>query len=128
MGTMAHPDNTTTSQVNQFIADKYANLDVSVHPVEGGYSRNRRAIIDVGDKSVFAKEVDANVLPDDGELELDWLRKDYEVVSELGELGMSIVPGWAELHLKGHLLLMPSYKQEDGWRWSLSANEAVIPR
>jgi len=63
--------------------------------------------------------VDIDVLPDEGKTELAWLRKDYEVINEFAKHGISIVPDWAELHLDGHLLLMPSYKQEDGWRWTL---------
>lgn len=109
-------DAAPTSKVNDFLAEKFAS-DVVVHPVEGGYSRNRRAIIDIHGASVFAKEVDTSVLPDEGSVELGWLKKDYEIINGLADFGVDIVPEWAELHLAGHLLLMPSYKKEDGWHW-----------
>jgi hypothetical protein len=116
---------TTTSKVNDFIAEKYANTDVVIHSVEGGYSRNRRAIIDVNGESVFAKEVDMSVLDDEGATELGWLKKDYEITSELASRGVEIVSDWAELHLDGHLLLLPSYRKEDGWLWTLPEEELV---
>ncbi|MES2630514.1 MAG: phosphotransferase [Patescibacteria group bacterium] len=116
---MTEQFNTTTPSVNEFITEKYAGTDIAIHSVEGGYSRNRRAIIDIGGTSVFAKEVDIDVLPDEGEVELGWLKKDYEIVNELAQHNVGIVPEWAELHLNGHLLLMPSYKKEDGWKWTL---------
>lgn len=114
---------TITSKANDFIAEKYAGSDVVVHSVEGGYSRNRRSIIDVNGESVFAKEVDTKLLPDDGVVELGWLKKDYQIVNELAEQGLTMVPEWAELHLNGHLLLLPSYKKEDGWEWTLPDDE-----
>lgn len=117
-------ENTTTSKVNDFLAERYAGLDIVVRPVRGGYSRNRRAIIDFGSESVFAKEVDVTVLPDDGATELEWLEKDYNVISELTKHGVGLAPEWAELHLDGHLLLLPSYKKEDGWEWTLPNDEA----
>lgn len=107
-----------TPTAMKFIANKYGSEDIAVHPVEGGYSLNRRAIIEVNDKSFFAKEVDTTILSGDGEVELEWLRKDYRVITEFGKHGVSIVPEWAELHLNEHLLLLPSYKKEDGWHWS----------
>jgi len=118
-------DKTTTPKINDFVAEKYAGSDVVVHSVEGGYSLNRRAIIDVDGESVFAKEVDTTLLDDDGVVELGWLKKDYEVVNELAKHGVGIVPEWEELYLDGHLLLMPSYKKEDGWHWSLPDDEAT---
>ena len=68
-------ETTTTSKVNSFLVERYADADISIHPVEGGYSRNRRAIIDIDDRSIFAKEVDVNLLPDEGAVELGWLKK-----------------------------------------------------
>lgn len=117
-------ENTTTPKANDFLAERYSSLGVAVHPVEGGYSRNRRAIIDTGGESVFAKEVDMTALLDDGAVELEWLRKDYDVITELAKHGVSFVPEWAELHLDGHLLLLPSYKKEDGWEWTLPNDES----
>lgn len=116
-------DTIITSRAYTFLAEKYNGSGLTVHPVEGGYSRNRRAIIDVNDESFFVKEVDTNILPDDGEIELGWLKKDYEVANELGKCKVDIVPDWVELHLNGHLLLMPCYKKEDGWQWSLPSDE-----
>lgn len=118
-------DTTPTSKVRDFLAEKYSGSSVTVHPVEGGYSRNRRAIIDASGESIFAKEVDMSILSDDGAVELGWLKKDYGIVTELKALGLKIVPDWAELHMSGHLLLMPSYKEEDGWQWSLPDNEVT---
>lgn len=115
-------DTTTTLRVKEFIAEKHPDANISIHPVEGGYSRNRRAIVDIGDESVFAKEVDIELLPDEGIAELGWLNKDCEVINELSKQGIDIAPEWAELHLNGHLLLMPSYKKEDGWEWTLPEN------
>lgn len=118
-------DTTTTPKANEFIADKYAGNDVVIHTVKGGYSRNRRAIIEINGESVFAKEVDTEVLPDEGATELGWLKKDYQLVNELAKHGVTIVPEWAELQLSGHLLLLPSYKKEDGWEWTLPDDEFV---
>lgn len=120
-----HFDTTTSPRVSSFLLDRFADGNVTVHSVDGGYSRNRRAIIDVDGKSVFAKEVDITALPDDGATELGWLKKDYYVVTELAKQGLDVVPDWAELHLDGQLLLLPSYKKEDGWHWSLPEDESM---
>lgn len=111
-------DATNTPEVKHFLTEKYGH-DAIVHEVGGGYSRNRRAIIEVGDTFLFAKEVDVSLLPDDGEKELAWLKKDYDLTQALKDAGITVVPEWAELHMDGHLLLLPSYRKEDGWRWSL---------
>lgn len=120
-----HFDNKTSSRVNSFFLDRFADSNIIIHSVDGGYSRNRRAIIDVNGTSVFAKEVDTTVLPDDGATELGWLKKDYDVVTELAKRGLDVAPDWAELHLDGHLLLLPSYKKEDGWYWSLPEDTSM---
>lgn len=111
--------NTTTQEANEFLAKKYAKQIVSIHPVEGGYSRNRRAIIELADRKIFAKEVDLDLLPDEGMTELTWLKKDYAVTQALREQGLTIVPEWSELDMNGHLLLMTSYEKKDGWWWTL---------
>lgn len=121
-------DNRTSLRVNSFFLDRFADSNITVHSVDGGYSRNRRAIIDVDGKSVFAKEVDTTVLPDDGTTELGWLKKDYDVVTELARQGVDVAPDWAELHLGGQLLLLPTYKKEDGWQWSLPEDESMRTR
>lgn len=118
-------DTTTSARVSDFLFDKSTSGTISVHSVEGGYSRNRRAIIDIDGRSVFAKEVDIARLPNDGATELGWLKKDYDVVNELVERGVDIAPDWAELHLDGQLLLLPSYKKEEGWHWSLPEDDSV---
>ncbi len=118
-GMTGHSSATITPRAKDFLAEKYASSSLVVLPVEGGYSRNRRAIIEVNGQSLFAKEVDVDILPDDGKVELAWLKKDYGVVSELSKMGVEVAPDWAELDMDGHLLLLPSYKQEDGWLWSL---------
>ena len=41
--------------------------DLQIASVSGGFSRNRRALVSAGDKTIFVKEVDIDVLPDDGE-------------------------------------------------------------
>jgi len=41
--------------------------DLRVTPVSGGFSRNRRALVLAGDKTIFVKEVDVDLLPDEGE-------------------------------------------------------------
>lgn len=114
-----------STRANNFITEKFQSSDYVVQPVEGGYSLNRRAIIDTMGQSVFVKEVDTDILPEDGRKELDWLKKDYEVITELNRQGVSIVPDWAELHLDGHLLIIPSYKKEDGWHWSPPDDDLV---
>jgi hypothetical protein len=111
--------NTTTQEANEFLTKKYAGQIVSIHSVEGGYSRNRRAIIELKDRAIFAKEVDVDLLPDEGMTELTWLKKDYEVTQVLRAHGIDIVPEWCELDMNGHLLLMTSYEKKDGWWWSL---------
>lgn len=118
-------DTTPTLKAKEFIANKYADSNIVVHPVEGGYSLNRRAIIDIDSASVFAKEVDTGLLSADGAVQLGWLRKDYEIINELAKHSVSIVPDWAELHLDGHLLLLPSYKKDDGWWWTLPGDKAA---
>lgn len=116
---------TISPEVQEFLANRYGDETVSVSPVEGGYSRNRRAIIDIGDTSIFAKEVNTELLPDNGEVELSWLKKDYDVINEFAKRGVAIAPEWAELHMNGRLLLLPSYKKEDGWQWSPPQDKAA---
>lgn len=118
-------DKTITPRARAFLAERYSCDNIYVMPVEGGYSRNRRAIIGIDNFSVFAKEVDISLLPDNGEVELSWLKKDHDIINELVHLGVRIAPEWAELHLDGHLMLIPSYKKEDGWLWS-APNDTTI--
>lgn len=93
--------------------------DVQIINVDGGYSRNRRSLVGYADRWIFAKEVDCRLLPGDGAEELGWIRKDYECVNALIEVVPELVPEWEKLVANGHVLLMPSYRTEDGWSWSL---------
>lgn len=93
--------------------------EVQVVGVDGGYSRNRRSLVGVNDKWIFAKEVDHSLIPSDGAEELQWLRKDYMCNEMLRQTVPEIVPEWEKLVADNHVLLMPSYRIEDGWLWSL---------
>lgn len=92
---------------------------IQVVNVNGGYSRNRRSLVGYENKWIFAKEVDLDLLPDDGVLELDWLRKDYECAKFIRRIIPEIVPEWGKLVADNHVFLMPSYRIEDGWLWTL---------
>ena len=118
-------NNSISSKVNDFLLNRFASNSIVVRPVHGGFSRNRRAIIDIDSRSIFAKEVDTTILPDGGSIELAWLKKDYNVITELTKQGLDIAPDWAELHLGGELLLLPGYKKEDGWHWSPPEDEPM---
>ena len=59
---------------------------LTVRPVSGGFSRNRRAVVSAAGQSLFVKEVDIELLPDDGLTELGWLKKDYEVVRTVQQM------------------------------------------
>lgn len=91
---------------------------LEVQAVSGGFSRNRRALILAGDRTIFVKEVDINILPDDGKRELEWLRKDYEMVQLLKNSHPELVADWASLSDDGHTLLMSAYPASEGWLWS----------
>ena len=101
---------------------------VQVAPVSGGFSRNRRALVSAGDRTIFVKEVDADVLPDDGETELAWLKKDYEVIRLLQKLHPKFVADWIKLDGDGHVLLTTSYASDDGWLWRPPAEKSVAKR
>lgn len=96
--------------------------DLTVTPVNGGYSRNRRSIVAYNGKWLFAKEVDKDVLDGDGAEELRWLKKDYQLTDMLRTEVPELVSDWAQLYADDHVLLMSSYRQEDGWLWSLPAD------
>ena len=102
--------------------------DLRVTPVSGGFSRNRRALVSAGDRTIFVKEVDADVLPDDGETELAWLKKDYEVIRLLQKLHPKFVADWIKLDGDGHVLLTTSYASADGWLWRPPAEKSVAKR
>lgn len=102
--------------------------DLRVTPVSGGFSRNRRALVSAGDKTIFVKEVDVDLLPDDGERELAWLKKDYEVTRLLQKLHPQYVADWTTLVGDGHVLMTTSYASADGWLWWPPAEKSVAER
>mgnify|MGYP003362512647 CR=1 FL=1 len=102
--------------------------DLQVTPVSGGFSRNRRALVSAGDKTIFVKEVDVDLLPDDGERELAWLKKDYEVTRLLQKLHPQYVADWTKLAGDGHVLMTTSYASADGWLWRPPAEKFVVKR
>ncbi len=93
--------------------------DIQVVGVDDGYSRNRRSLVGYADKWIFAKEVDHDLLPGDGVEEMRWLHKDFECTNALRQTVPEIVPEWEKLTANNHVLLMPSYRVDDGWLWSL---------
>ena len=102
--------------------------DLQIASVSGGFSRNRRALVSAGDKTIFVKEVNVDVLPDDGETELAWLKKDYEVTRLLQKLHPQYVADWTTLAGDGHVLMTTSYASADGWLWRPPAEKSVAER
>ena len=102
--------------------------ELRVTSVSGGFSRNRRALVSAGDRTIFVKEVDVDVLPDDGETELAWLKKDYEVMRLLQKLHPKFVADWIKLDGDGHVLMTSSYTSADGWLWQPPAEKSVAKR
>ena len=102
--------------------------DLQITSVSGGFSRNRRALVSAGDKTIFVKEVDVDLLPDDGERELAWLKKDYEVTRLLQKLYPQYVADWTTLAGDGHVLMTTSYASADGWLWRPPAEKSVAKR
>ena len=82
--------------------------------MSGGFSRNRRALVSAGDRTIFVKEVDVDLLPDDGETELAWLKKDYEVIRLLQKVHPQYVADWTMLAGDGHVLMTSSYASSEG--------------
>ena len=102
--------------------------DLQIASVSGGFSRNRRALVSAGDKTMFVKEVDVDVLPDDGETELSWLKKDYEVTRLLQKVHPEFVADWIKLDGDGHVLMTTSYASVDGWLWRPPAEKSMAER
>jgi hypothetical protein cdivTM_02326 len=100
--------------------------DLQITSVSGGFSRNRRALVSAGDKTIFVKEVDVDLLPDDGERELAWLKKDYEVTRLLQKLHPQYVADWVALVGDGYVLMTTSYASVDGWLWRPPAEKSVV--
>ena len=99
--------------------------ELRVTSVSGGFSRNRRALVSAGDKTIFVKEVDIDVLPGEGERELAWLKKDYEVTRLLQKVHPKFVADWIKLDGDGHVLMTTSYESADGWLWRPPAEKSV---
>lgn len=102
--------------------------DLQITPVSGGFSRNRRALVSNGEHQLFVKEVDVDVLPDDGETELAWLKKDYDVMRLLQTVHPQFVADWVRLAGDGHVLMTTSYSAADGWLWQPPAEKSVAKR
>ena len=102
--------------------------DLRVTPVSGGFSRNRRALVSAGDQTIFVKEVDVDLLPDDGETELAWLKKDYEVIRLLQKVHPQYVADQITLSDDGYVLMTTSYASADGWLWRPPAEKSLAER
>ena len=102
--------------------------DLQITSVNGGFSRNRRALVSAGDRTIFVKEVDVDLLPDDGERELAWLKKDYEVTRLLQKLYPQYVADWTKLAGDGRVLMTTSYASADGWLWRPPTEKSVAKR
>ena len=123
-------DGSITQEARSVVVD-VLNLPhdrVQIEAVAGGYSRNRRSLVGYEDKWVFVKEVDTELLPDDGAEELWWLKKDHLCAEELRRTVPELVPNWSRLESDGHILIMTSYRPIDGWEWSLPEGHELRSR
>ena len=130
MGTLPDHDKLLTNRALQCAATEL-NVDSSelrITPVSGGFSLNRRALVSSGDRTIFVKEVDANLLSDEGERELGWLKKDYAVTRLLQKTYPQYVADWTELADDGHVLMTSSYASSDGWLWQPPTDNSVAER
>ena len=130
METLPDQDKLLTDRALQCAAAEL-NVDSSelrITPVSGGFSLNRRALVSSGDRTIFVKEVDANLLSDEGERELGWLKKDYAVTRLLQKIYPQYVADWIELSDDGHVLMTSSYASSDGWLWQPPTDNSVAER
>ena len=130
MKTLPDHDKLLTDRALQCAATEL-NVDLSelrITPVSGGFSLNRRALVSSGDRTIFVKEVDANLLSDKGERELGWLKKDYAVTRLLQKTYPQYVADWTELADDGHVLMTSSYASSDGWLWQPPTDNSVAER
>ena len=130
MKTLPDHDKLLTDRALQCAAAEL-NVDSSelrITPVSGGFSLNRRALVSSGDRTIFVKEVDANLLSDEGERELGWLKKDYAVTRLLQKTYPQYVADWTELADDGHVLMTSSYASLDGWLWQPPTDNSVAER
>jgi len=100
--------------------------ELEVLSVKGGYSLNRRSIVGFNGDWIFVKEVDTSILSSDGKEELQWQKKDYDCANLLKKYLPEIVPEWEKLSNDGHVLIMPAYREVDGWIWNLPAEEKEV--
>ena len=116
METLPDHDKLLTDRALQCAAAEL-NADSSelrITPVSGGFSLNRRALASSSGRTIFVKEVDANLLSDEGEWELGWLKKDYAVTCLLQKTYPQYVADWTELADDGYVLMTSSYASSDG--------------
>ncbi|MDO4684284.1 MAG: hypothetical protein Q4B06_01085 [Candidatus Saccharibacteria bacterium] len=99
---------------------------VAIKGVEGGYSRNRRSIVGDGDRWVFVKEVDLQLLPDNGETELQWLSKDFSCIKLLRDKNIDIAPENPRLLNDGKILCIKAYCKEEGWLWGAPQDTGLL--
>ena len=130
METLSNRNKLLTARALQCAAAELGvdSSDLRVTPVSGGFSRNRRALMSAGDRTIFVKEVDVDVLPDDGERELAWLKKDYKVMRLLQKVHPKFVADRTKLDGDGHVLMTSSYASADGWLWRPPAEKSVAKR
>ena len=130
METLPDRDKLLTDRALQCAATEL-NVDSSelrITPVSGGFSLNRRALVSSGDRMIFVKEVDVNLLSDEGERELGWLKKDYAVTRLLQKTYPQYVADWTELADDGYVLMTSSYASSDGWLWQPPTDNSVAER
>ena len=130
METLSDRDKLLTDRALQCAATEL-NVDLSelrITPVSGGFSLNRRALVSSGDRTIFVKEVDVNLLSDEGERELGWLKKDYAVTRLLQKTYPQYVADWTELADDGYVLMTSSYASSDGWLWQPPTDNSVAER
>ena len=130
METLPDHDKLLTNRALQCAAAEL-NVDLSelrITPVSGGFSLNRRALVLSGDRTIFVKEVDANLLSDEGERELGWLKKDYAVTRLLQKTYPQYVADWTKLADDGHVLMTSSYASSDEWLWQPPTDNSVAER
>ena len=130
MGTLPDHDELLTDRALQCAATelKVDSSELRITPVSGGFSLNRRALVSSGDRTIFVKEVDANLLSDEGERELGWLKKDYAVTRLLQKTYPQYVADWTELADDGYVLMTSSYASSDGWLWQPPTDNSVAER
>ena len=130
METLPDHDKLLTNRALRCVAAEL-NVDSSelrITPVSGAFSLNRRALVSSGGRTIFVKEVDANLLSDEGERELGWLKKDYAVTRLLQKTYPQYVADWTELADDGHVLMTSSYASSDGWLWQPPTDNSVAER